>query len=142
MKPVLEILKRRDSGLWRVKPSDSVFDALRLLSQYNVGALLVMSDSQLVGVFSERDYTRKVALQGRSSKEVRVEDIMTRDVMVVTPGTPTRECMTLMSQKKIRHLPVVSGNTVVGMLSILDLMDDIISDHEMTIDQLQHYIHS
>lgn len=142
MKPVLEILKRRDSGLWRVKPTDSVFDALRLLAQYNVGALLVISGSQLVGVFSERDYTRKVALQGRSSKEVKVEDIMTRDVMVVSPRTHTRECMTLMSQKKIRHLPVLNGETVVGMISILDLMDDIIADHEMTIEQLQHYIHS
>lgn len=142
MKPVLEILKKRDSGLWRVKPSDSVFDALRLLAQYNVGALLVMNGSKLVGVFSERDYTRKVALQGRTSKEIRVEDIMTRDVLVVTPGTLSRECMSLMSQKQIRHLPVLDGDTVVGMISILDLMDDIIADHEVTIEQLQNYIHS
>ncbi len=142
MKPILEILKKRDSGLWRVKPTDSVFDALRLLAQYNVGALLVMNGPKLVGVFSERDYTRKVALQGRSSKEVKVEDIMTRDVLVVTPCTRSRECMSLMSQRKIRHLPVLDGEAVVGMISILDLMDDIIADHEVTIEQLQHYIHS
>jgi CBS domain-containing protein len=142
MKPILEILKKRDSGLWRVKPSDSVFDALRLLAHYNVGALLVMDGPKLVGVFSERDYTRKVALQGRSSKDVKVEDIMTRDVLVVTPCTRSRECMSLMSQKKIRHLPVLDGEAVVGMISILDLMDDIIADHEVTIEQLQNYIHS
>ncbi len=142
MKPILEIIKKRDSGLWRVKPTDSVFDALRLLAQYDVGALLVMDGPKLVGVFSERDYTRKVALQGRSSREVKVEEIMTRNVLVVRPSTHTRECMSLMSQKKIRHLPVLDDNTVVGMISILDLMDDIIADHEMTIEQLQNYIHS
>lgn len=142
MKPILEILKKRDSGLWRVKPTDSVFDALRLLAQYDVGALLVMEGPKLVGVFSERDYTRKVALQGRSSREVKVEDIMTRNVLVVQPGTNTRECMSLMSQKKIRHLPVLDDKIVVGMISILDLMDEIIADHEMTIEQLHHYIHS
>jgi CBS domain-containing protein len=142
MKPILEILKKRPSGLWRVKPTDSVFDALGLLAQYDVGALLVMDGQKLVGVFSERDYTRKVALQGRSSRDIKVEDIMTRNVLVVKPTNNNRECMRLMSQKKIRHLPVLEGDTVVGMLSILDLMDDIICEHEVTIEQLQSYIHS
>ena len=142
MKSVAELLKKRNSGLWRVKPTDSVFAALQLLAQYEIGALLVMEGPKLVGVFSERDYTRKVALQGLSSKDVKVEDIMSRNLAMVTPNTRTQDCMRLMSQKKIRHLPVLEGPTVVGMISILDLMDDIIADHEVTIEQLHHYIHS
>lgn len=142
MKPILDTLKKRDSGLWRVKPSDSVFDALRLLAQYDVGALLVMNGPKLVGLFSERDYTRKVALQGRSSKEIQVEDIMTRNVLVIPPSANIRECMSLMSHKKIRHLPVLDGEAVIGMVSILDLMDEIISEQEVTIEQLHNYIHS
>ncbi|MFN9709712.1 MAG: CBS domain-containing protein [Burkholderiales bacterium] len=142
MQTVADIVKKHNSGLWRVKPTDSVFDALRLLAQYEIGALLVMDSAKLVGVFSERDYTRKVALQGKSSKDVNVGDIMSRNVAMVTPATRTRDCMRLMSQKKIRHLPVLEGPTVVGMISILDLMDEIIADHEITIEQLHHYIHS
>ncbi len=140
MKPVSELLKNRNSTLWHVRPDDTVFDALRLLADYSVGALVVMDGGKLVGVFSERDYTRKVALQGRSSKETKVSDIMTRDVLVVSPATRTGECMALMSQKKIRHLPVVEGNTVIAMLSIRDIMDDIIAQHEFTISQLESYI--
>jgi CBS domain-containing protein len=97
---------------------------------------------KLVGVFSERDYTRKIALQGRNSKDTTVAEIMTRNVFTVSPSTRTRECMALMSQKKVRHLPVVDGDKVVGMISIRDLMDDIIADHELTISQLQSYIQS
>jgi len=93
-------------------------------------------------VFSERDYTRKIALQGRNSKETRVADIMTRNVYTVGPTTGTRVCMVLMSDKKIRHLPVVEGDTVMGMISIRDIMDDIIADHETTIAQLESYIQS
>ena len=103
---------------------------------------MVMENGQLVGVFSERDYTRKIALQGRSSKDTTVADIMTRNVISVTPRTGTRACMALMSEKKIRHLPVVEGSTVLGMISIRDIMDDIIADHEATIAQLENYIQS
>ncbi len=103
---------------------------------------MVMTHDKLVGVISERDYTRKVALQGRNSKEVLVAELMTADVLTVTPSSRTRECMTLMSQKRIRHLPVVDGDRVVGMISIRDLMDDIIADHEETIEQLRNYIQS
>jgi len=142
MKPVLELLKKRDPTLFQVAPDVMVFDALKLLADYGVGAMLVMDGTRLVGVFSERDYTRKVALQGRNSREIRVADIMTRDVISVAPGTGTRTCMALMSQKKIRHLPVVDGARVLGMISIRDIMDDIIADHEQTISQLQHYISS
>jgi CBS domain-containing protein len=140
MKPVSELLKNRNSTLWHVRPEDTVFDALKLLADYSVGALVVMDGGKLVGVLSERDYTRKVALQGKSSKETRVSEIMTRDVLVVSPTTRTGECMALMSQKKIRHLPVVDGNTVIAMLSIRDIMDDIIAQHEFTISQLESYI--
>jgi CBS domain-containing protein len=142
MKPVSELLKTRDGTLWHVRPDESVFAALELLARYEVGALMVMESGRLVGVLSERDYTRKVALQGRNSKETRVSDIMTRNVITVAPTTRTRACMTLMSEKKIRHLPVVDGSTVLGMISIRDILDDIIADHEATIAQLENYIQS
>jgi CBS domain-containing protein len=142
MKPVSELLKKRDGTLWHVRPDESVFSALELLANYEVGALMVMDSGQLVGVFSERDYTRKIALQGRNSKETQVVDIMTRNVITVAPSTGTRACMALMSEKKIRHLPVVDGTTVLGMISIRDIMDDIIADHENTIAQLESYIAS
>jgi CBS domain-containing protein len=142
MKPVIELLRGRENALWHVKPEDSVFDALRVLAQHEVGALMVMDRGRLAGVFSERDYTRKVALQGRNSKETRVEEIMTRNVVVVSPTVRTKDAMAIMSQKRIRHLPVLDGETVLGMISIRDIMDDIIADHELTIQQLQSYIAS
>jgi CBS domain-containing protein len=141
MKPVSALLQRRSNGgLYSTSPDATVFDALHVLADHEVGALVVLRGDVLAGVFSERDYTRKVALQGRSSRDVKVADIMTADVFTVTPDTPTQECMALMSQKRIRHLPVVAGDKVVGMLSIRDLMDDLIADHEQTIDQLRTYI--
>ena len=142
MKPVSELLKQHDGTLWHVRPDESVFAALELLARYEAGALMVMEGGRLVGVFSERDYTRKIALQGRNSKETRVSDIMTRHVYTVAPGTGTRTCMSLMSEKKIRHLPVVDDATVLGMISIRDILDDIIADHEATIAQLENYIQS
>ena len=140
MKPVSVLLKNRDGTLWHVRPDENVFSALQLLAQYEVGALMVMDAGKLVGVVSERDYTRKIALQGRNSKETKVSEIMTAQVLTVTPNTGTRACMALMSEKKIRHLPVVDGATVVGMISIRDIMDDIIATHEATIAQLESYI--
>lgn len=142
MKPVIELLRRRDGSLYQVPPELAVFDALQVLASHEVGALLVMDGERLAGVFSERDYTRKVALLGRNSRETLVRDIMTAQVVTVTPQTGTRACMALMSQRKIRHLPVVEGQRVLGMISIRDIMDDIIADHEQTIAQLQHYISS
>jgi CBS domain-containing protein len=140
MKPVSELLKKRDGTLWHVHPDDTVYAALELLAQYEVGALMVMDQGRLVGVFSERDYTRKIALQGRNSKTTPVADIMTRQVLTVTPDTRTRACVALMSERKIRHLPVLDGATVLGMISIRDIMDDIIEMHETTIAQLETYI--
>ncbi|MFG6448291.1 CBS domain-containing protein [Roseateles sp. BYS180W] len=141
MRPVSELLKKAPSATWRVTPERTVFDALHLLAEYDVGALMVMQGDQLLGMFSERDYTRKVALQGRDSRRTLVHEIMTPSVMVVPPSTDVRACMQLMSQRKFRHLPVVENNQVLGMISIRDLMDDIIADDELTIAQLQSYIH-
>jgi CBS domain-containing protein len=142
MKPVSELLKKREGTLWHVHPEDTVYEALQVLAQHEVGALMVMERGKLVGVFSERDYTRKVALQGRNSKATTVSEIMTQRVIVVGPKTGTRECMALMSERRIRHLPVVDGGTVLGMISIRDILDDIIAEHEVTIAQLESYIHS
>ena len=142
MKPVSDLLKRRDSNVWRIAPEASVFEALQVLAEHEAGALMVMEGDKLIGVISERDYTRKVALQGKNSKEVRVRELMTPNPITVTPQNDTHECMAMMSQKRIRHLPVVEGDKVVGMISIRDLMDDIIADHEQTIEQLTSYIQS
>jgi CBS domain-containing protein len=142
MKPVSELLKSRPGTLRIVRPEASVFEALGLLAEFEVGALVVMDGERMAGIVSERDYTRKVALAGRSSKDTRVAEIMTANVFVVSPSTRTRDCMALMREKRIRHLPVVDGGKVLGMLSIRDLLDDLIADHEMTIAQLESYIQS
>ena len=142
MKPVSELLKKREGTLWHVRPETSVFEALQLLADYEVGALMVMEGGALVGVFSERDYTRKIALQGRNSRTTPVADIMTRQVLTVAPGATTRDAMVLMSARKVRHLPVLEGSTVLGMISIRDILDDIIEDQASTIEQLETYIQS
>jgi len=142
MRLLSELMEKRDIKAWSVGPQDSVFSALQVLADRDVGALMVIENGKLVGVFSERDYTRKIALSGRSSKDTKVQDIMTSQVLTVTAKTRTRDCMALMSQKKIRHLPVMDGDRAIGMISIRDIMDDIISDHELTISQLQSYIAS
>ena len=142
MRPIQELLKQRLPGTWSLNPNDSVFDALKILADHDVGALMVMDEGRLVGVFSERDYTRKVALEGKSSRELKVRDIMTANVISVSGQARTRDCMALMSQKKVRHLPVLDGDKVLGMISIRDIMNDIIADHELTISHLEHYITS
>jgi CBS domain-containing protein len=140
MKPVIELLKKRDSSLFYVAPDVMVFDGLKLLASYGVGAMVVLEQGKLVGIFSERDYTRKVALEGKNSRETSIAEIMTRNVITVPPTAGTRVCMSLMSTNKIRHLPVVEGGKVIGLISIRDIMDDIIADHEQTISHLQTYI--
>jgi CBS domain-containing protein len=140
MKPVSQLLLKRDSSVFQVDPEITVFEGLQALAHHGVGAMLVMQNGRLVGIFSERDYTRKVALEGKNSRTVKIAEIMTSDVVSVTPTTGTRVCMTLMSQKRIRHLPVIDGTKVLGLISIRDIMDDIIADHERTIADLQSYI--
>jgi CBS domain-containing protein len=140
MKPVSELLKKHHQPLFQAPPDITVFDGLKLLASYGVGAIVVMEQGKLVGIFSERDYTRKVALEGKNSRTTTISEIMTKNVITVPPNAGTRECMSLMSKNKIRHLPVVDGNQVLGLISIRDIMDDIIADHEQTITHLQSYI--
>ena len=141
MKPVAQLLKANDqSQFLRVAPDVSVFGALELLSSLGVGALMVMDGDKLVGIFSERDYCRKVALKGRNSKETTVADIMTAEVFTVPSSTGTRKCMALMNEKHFRHLPVVDGDQVLGLISMRDIMADVIADHEFTINQLENYV--
>ena len=141
MKTVSELLKNRPARpVVAVKPEDSVLDAIKVLARENIGAAIVLQGDKLAGIFSERDYTRKVVLQGRASESTKVSEIMTATVIVVNPRTHTRECMTLMTERNIRHLPVVENNRVVGMVSIRDIVGDIIADQDFTIEQLEHYI--
>lgn len=143
MKPVAQLLKANDqSNFLRVAPDVSVFAALELLSSLGVGALMVMDGERLIGIFSERDYCRKVALKGRNSKETTVADIMTSEVFTVPSTTGTRTCMALMNEKHFRHLPVVDGDKVLGLISMRDIMADVIAEHEFTINQLETYVNS
>lgn len=141
MKTVAELLRTKPTrSIVKVAPELSVLDAIKILASENIGAAVVMSGDRLAGIFSERDYTRKVILKGRSSDSTRVEEIMTPNVVVVSPRTKARECMALMTEKNIRHLPVVDEGRVIGMVSIRDIVGDIIADQDFTIEQLEHYI--
>ncbi len=141
MKTVAELLRAKPArNVVSVTPELSVLEAIKVLAAQDIGAAVVMSGGRMAGIFSERDYTRKVILKGRSSDSTRVEEIMTANVVVVTPRTKTRECMALMTEKNIRHLPVVEEGRVVGMVSIRDIVSDIIADQDFTIEQLEHYI--
>ena len=139
MKTVAELLRVKPARVVKVKPEMSVLDAIKILASEDVGAVIVMTGERVAGILSERDYTRKVILKGRSSDSTRVEEIMTANVIVVSPRTKTRECMALMTEKNIRHLPVVDEGRVVGMVSIRDIVGDIIADQDFTIEQLEHY---
>lgn len=142
MKTLKQLLAgKTDRPLAVVAPGDSVFHALTLMAQHDVGALLVMDGEQLVGIFSERDYARKIILQGKSSKETTVREIMSDRVAYVTPGTTLDECMALMTDKHFRHLPVLTDDgSVVGMISIGDLVKETISSQQFLINELERYI--
>ncbi len=141
MKSFAQMLGLKSTGVISINPNATVLDALKLFAQKNVGAVLVMDGPRVVGMVSERDYARKVALKGKSSSATPVNEIMTREVVFVTPAHTNEECMALMTEKRIRHLPVIDNDRVVGVLSIGDLVKDIISEQQFTISQLERYIH-
>ena len=141
MTVVAEILKTKPEGLVHsIAPSATVLQALQSMADLRVGALLVMQDNAIVGILTERDYARKIALMGRTSVSTLVSDVMTQDVMYVQPTQTSEECMALMTENRLRHLPVVEDGAVLGMISIGDLVKDIISEQKFIIEQMKHYI--
>ena len=141
MKTVAELLRVKSMRpVVKVSPDDSVLAAIKVLAREDVGAAVAMEGERLAGIFSERDYTRKVILQGRSSDTTLVRDIMTASVICVPPSASIRDCMAIMVDKGIRHLPVRDGDRVASMVSIRDIVGDLVADHEFTISQLQNYI--
>ena len=141
MKTVAQMLGLKPTGVISINLNATVLDALKLLAQKDVGAVLVMDGPRLAGLVSERDYARKVALKGKSSGDTPVNEIMTREVVFVTPAHTNEECMALMTEKRVRHLPVMDNGRVVGVLSIGDLVKDMISEQQFTISELERYIH-
>jgi CBS domain-containing protein len=141
MKTVSQVLQSKAGGVLSITPGASVFEALQQMAARNVGALLVMEDGRLRGILSERDYARKVILLGKSSHELAVRDIMSTQVLCVRPESTVDECLALMSGKRVRHLPVVSGGEVIGVLSIGDLVKAVIEEQRATIRHLEGYIY-
>lgn len=139
-KTVAQMLEAKGGEVWAVAPSSTVYEALQLMAAKSVGAVLVLDGSKLVGILSERDYARKVILLDRSSKDTPVSDIMTSLVVVVPPAHSIEACMELMTERRIRHLPVVDGDEVVGVVSIGDVVKAVLSDREFMIEQLERYI--
>lgn len=140
MVTVRQVIREKGSEVWSVAPDATVFEAIQIMAEKGVGALLVMEWSRLVGVISERDYTRKIVLKDRSSRATKVRDIMTEKVIHVAPDTSIDECMILMSDNRIRHLPVLEGERVVGVMSVKDVLHNIISEKQSLIQQLESYI--
>ena len=140
MATVKQILQDKGHEVWSVGPELSVYDAIAMMADKEVGALVVMDADKLVGVFTERDYARKVVLQGRSSKDTRIRDIMTSRVAYARPDQSVEECMAVMTEKRIRHLPVMEGEQMLGIISIGDLVKAIIEEQQHVIEQLEQYI--
>jgi CBS domain-containing protein len=140
MKLVKHILESKGTDIWQITPEDSVLDAIKLMAEKKIGALLVMEDDHLGGIVSERDYARKVVLKGKSSRETFVKDIMSAEVFITNPQETVEQCMSLMTDKRIRHLPVVEDGKVIGVLSIGDLVKAIIAEQQFQIEQLESYI--
>jgi CBS domain-containing protein len=134
------ILARKGSTVWSIAPTATVFDAIALMADKNIGALPVLENDRLIGIISERDYTRKVILKGKSSQETRVEEIMTQDLVTADPTDTVVDCMRVMTEERVRHLPVIKGAKMVGVLSIGDLVKCLISAQAETIDNLEQYL--
>ena len=137
-----DILKYKGHAVWSVRPTDTVLQALGVMAEHDIGAVLVLDHDKLVGVLTERDYARKVVLAGRSSKDSQVREVMTSHVVCVPPGQSIEACMALMTNRRLRHLPVVDHKRVVGIVSIGDLVKATIDDQQSTIVELQRYIAS
>ena len=137
---VSELLKAEGDEIWSITPKATAYEALQLMAEKDVGALLVLDEGNLVGVFSERDYARKVILKGKFSKETAVGELMTSAVLYIEPQCSIEDCMALMTAKHIRHLPVMENDQLIGVVSIGDVVRQIISDQEFTIEQLGKYI--
>ena len=142
MTTVRQLLDRKDRAVFSVGPEAPVLEAIRAMAEHHVGALLVMKGEVLAGIVSERDYARKVILRGRSSSDTPVRDIMTYPVLTVSPDTSVEQCMQLVTDKRVRHLPVVEADRVIGMVSIGDLVKAVIAEQQQQIQQLESYIHS
>lgn len=134
------ILGRKDSAVWSISPNSTVFEAIQLMAEKNIGALPVVENSRLIGIISERDYTRKVILKGRSSKDTPVKDIMTQELLTASPGDTIAECMRVMTEKRVRHLPVLEGTKMIGIVSIGDVLKWFISAQAAAIDNLERYV--
>ena len=142
MKTVTQLLEAKGREVHAIGPDARVIDALKLMAEKDVGALVVTEGAKISGIISERDYARKVILQGKSSHDIAVREIMTARVVTVQPRHTVEECMALMTEKRIRHLPVTEGERLIGVLSIGDLVKEVIAEQEATIRQLESYIHS
>ncbi|MBW9274055.1 MAG: CBS domain-containing protein [Candidatus Thiodiazotropha sp. (ex. Lucinisca nassula)] len=142
MLTVNQLLQRKGYNIETIDPNASVFEALQSMADKEIGSLVVMKDKKIVGLFSERDYARNIILKGRTSKETRVKEIMSSQVLVVNPEQTTEECMAIMTEKRIRHLPVMKDNELVGIISIGDLVKAIIEEQQFVIEQLVSYISS
>lgn len=140
MDQVWQVLENKGHEVWSIGSQDTVFQALQQLAEKNVGALVVLDDGELVGIFSERDYARKVILKGKSSSDTLVREVMSSQVLYVRPEQSVDECMALMTENHVRHLPVIDGEQLVGVISIGDLVKSVISQQEFMIEQLENYI--
>ena len=138
---ISQIIHSKGNQIWTISPEASVFDALALMADKDIGALVVVENDDVVGIFSERDYSRKVILQGRASKDTLVKEIMTPEVICVRPNQSVTKCMALMTDKRIRHLPVLDGDKLVGVISIGDVVKTIITEQQVMIDHLEDYIY-
>ena len=140
MNTLNQLLKSKSREVWSIGPDASVYDAIHLMAEKGIGALVVLQDESLVGIISERDYARQVVLKDRSSKETLVKDIMSGKVIYADPDQTVDECLAVMTEKRIRHLPVMDGDQMVGLISMGDLVKTIIAEQKLTIDQLERYI--
>jgi CBS domain-containing protein len=140
MTTIAQLLNTKGDQIWSIEPKATIFEALEIMSEKEIGALLVMEDGKLTGIFSERDYARKVILKGKSSKETPVGELMTKKVFYIDSQKTINDCMAMMTAKRIRHVPVIEDNQVMGIVTIGDVVNQIISEQEVTINHLENYI--